>query len=133
MSKILILKPNQEFEVKEVKGKNIPYEVLRDSVGGLIELYNFSYELEKQNIDCFVDEEYLLKGGLEPTFCEVYDGKIVNVVFGNMVFCKNDEYGGSISLTDDDIALIKDKLSRVCIACIGDFPIPALMTCYSHK
>nr|DAF72348.1 MAG TPA: protein of unknown function DUF3846 [Caudoviricetes sp.] len=116
MSKILILTPEQNFKEVEIKGRTVPYEVLRDSVGGLIELYNFSYELEKRGIDCFVDEEYLLKGnGRNPdkyTFVEISNNeKILNIVLGNMVFCKTNFEGESLPLNNEDIEYIKKILS----------------------
>lgn len=133
MSKILILTPEQNFKEVEVKGRIVPYEVLRDSVGGMIELYNFSHELEKRGIDCWVDEEYLLKGnGRNPdkyTFVEISNNeKILNIVLGNMVFCKTNIEGESLPLNNEDIEYIKEILSfKVPFRILNDC---RLLTCY---
>jgi hypothetical protein len=113
MSKILILEPNNQFKEVEFKGNIVPYELLKESVDGLIECYDFSRELYNAGIDCFVNEEYLLLDNMKPNLLHVdREDKIKNIVLGNMVFCRYDNEGQSLPLSDSDIELIKNTLSN---------------------
>lgn len=103
--KVLIKRVNEEPEVKDIK---IDLDALHEIVGGYIEAIYFDYDLDSQGIFAYANEEAKLKH-LDCNFW-LYDKQ--DVCCGDVIFLKDNGTGGEISLTDEDIELIKKFLEK---------------------
>ena len=90
------------------------YKQLSDAVGGYLELAPIPRRIVTQGkytVDCFVDEEGLLKTPPLPTnlrLCRLTGHTIV----GNGVFAAHDNVGETVGLSKDDAAEIMLALRR---------------------
>lgn len=100
--KVVIKNPFEKPVVTEIEEGLKPLQKL---VGGLIDNV---YELTQQNINIWINDEGKIYN-LEPNFI-VYGGS--DIVVGTAVFTGYDDEGGDISLTDEQITIIKDYLSK---------------------
>ena len=79
------------------------YEQIRDGVGGFIERAPVPEIETKENyrIDCFVDEEGLVKRPPRPLNLNLA-GWCAMSLFGDAVFVAHDENGDTVGLTQED-------------------------------
>ena len=92
-----------QYKMVYYKGKEIPYEVLRDEIGNIIQ-YVYHVKLGADNLAIVVDDEGLLKG-LRPTFW-LYDEGTRRVesypLVGNVLVVKV-KGPETVGLTEDDV------------------------------
>lgn len=97
--------------------KRLPYEdrygFLQGLVGGLIEHYNLSAELESNNIDCWICDTGKLDG-LEPTF-NLLDkhGNILDRIVGPVVFTSFDREGHTFGLDVEQQKIVTEWLDSL--------------------
>lgn len=96
-----------KLDVAEAKDS---YEYIRDTVRGMIEHVPLN-SLDKNCIDMWCNDEGKLIG-LEPSIVLSHKGKPYDCVVGNVVFSRHNRGGDTVSLTDDDIKLIRDKFEE---------------------
>lgn len=99
------------FMCKEIKGD---LKSLQEEVGGLITLAPYFDELDDMGIDIYADDEGLLKA--DPKISVVVlgeNGRIENVLVGNIIFVGHDGEGNSQSLTEEQLEFLYDHLERV--------------------
>jgi hypothetical protein len=106
--KVLVLS-NGNFIQKEIENS---LEALQSEVGGYIEIPFLSEKMHNQNIDMIINEEGKMIDGLSAEIAVVNNGKIVDVVFGNIVFASTDDEGDTIGLTDEQIEFVKEELKH---------------------
>lgn len=106
---------NVELIFKEVEGES-SLEILQKEVGGYIEHLTWCFPwAEEVGIDAWGNDEATIYG--LPVSCLVVNGKyptghprqFVTWLRGNIVFTRFTEDGDTISLTEQDKELIKDK------------------------
>jgi len=90
----------------EVRPFDDELSYLQGLVGGYIEHYIISDELDYKFIDMWIDEEGKLKDGLTPTFALLHDHDLYDVIFGNCVFSKYDLDGNTLGLTPDEVSQV---------------------------
>ena len=100
--KVVIKKPFEKPVVTEIEEGLTPLQKL---VGGLIDNV---YELDEHNINIWINDEGKIYN-LDPNFL-VFGGN--DIAVGTAVFTGCDSEGGDISLTDEQITIIKDYLSK---------------------
>lgn len=86
------------------------YEFLKTTLGGYIERVPLR-DFETKGIDLWVNEEGKLIG-LNPSFMLTYNGEPYDFLVGDVVFTRYTDDGDTISLTDDDIKFIKNKVNN---------------------
>lgn len=96
---------NEDYDLKEVQIEP-KLSTYQEIVGGYIDCFRLTDKL-----GFYVNDEGKLID-LDPSFLLVSDKKIVEVASGNAVFTKIDGKGDSVSLTDEDIDLIKESFSH---------------------
>ncbi len=96
---------NEDYDLKEVQIEP-KLSTYQEIVGGYIDCFRITDKL-----GFYVNDEGKLID-LDPSFLLVSDKKIVEIASGNAVFTKIDGKGDSISLTDEDIDLIKESFSH---------------------
>lgn len=111
-----ILKLNEKLEWEEINFQAeddvVPYEVLSEAIGGLIEHVTFNLALEKCGIDVWIDEEGKIKV-LKPLVAvvDVSKRKVIDFLAGPVVFtAKRNGDGESYALTDGQIEIVKQVL-----------------------
>lgn len=107
------LKSNRERSVQvEIKPFKPELEYLQGLVGGFIEHYIIDRDLDRDQIDMWIDDEGKLKQ-LEPTWALMYQGGLYDVIFGNCVFSKYNREGETLGLNQDEVnRVIQFLLSR---------------------
>lgn len=113
--KVVIKKPNQSAKIDYI---NTELEDLQEVVGGLIEYPYFSGFSEK-GISLIVNEEGRFID-LKPNIALMHQNKIVDYIFGNIIFIGEKETDDGIeseSLNDEQIAFINKSFSNK-IKCI---------------
>jgi len=105
--KALVKEPNKPCKVVMIDDSLKSYQ---KQVGGLIEFVVIQ-DLHDKGIVCYCNEEGKILE-LKPNFALSWNGKVYDIVVGSVVFVRDDEDGGSTSLTDDDIKLIKTHLRK---------------------
>lgn len=103
MANIRILHLKANGENAEVIMKDSGYEASRELVGGYLEMLRVDDE-----IDLWLNEEGKLDG-LEPNFQLVHNGKVIDVVVGDVFFASHDDEGNTTSLTDKQINRIQER------------------------
>lgn len=106
--KVLVLN-NGTFEEKEI---NNTLEALQNEVEGYIEIPFLSEKLYNYGIDMIINEEGKFIDGLKIEIAIVHQEKIVDIVFGNIVFASHDEEGNAIGLTEEQIGFVMQELNR---------------------
>lgn len=86
---------------------------LQEQVGGYIEHFIISAELEQKGIDMWIDEEGKYKD-YHPTFalCD-NNGRVLDMIMGNCVFTRFNQSGETYGLTMEDVADVMKWLNRV--------------------
>lgn len=79
----------------------------RNFVGGSLEVYCIG-----NSLDIVLNQEGRLKG-LELRVEYIEGDRIIQVIAGDCFVCRHDEYGKFISINDEDIPYIKEKLKPV--------------------
>ena len=104
--KVLVLN-NGTFEKKEIDNT---LEALQTEVGGYIEIPFLFENFYNNGIDIIINEEGKFIDGLNIEIAVVHQGKIVDIVFGNIVFASHDEEGNTIGLTEEQIDFVMQAL-----------------------
>ena len=86
-----------------------------DSLQNLYKLINtdivehLEVDVNGKRYDFWFDEEGKLKEGTTPTYPLFYNGKLYDVIFGNIVVTKTNEEGETIGIPDEEFdSLMKD-------------------------
>ena len=79
---------------------------IHNMVGGYIELVPNTY-FDKKGIDVWCNEEGKFMN-LKPCVALAHQGKIFDIVVGNIVFTRCNDEGETVSLTDEDIEYINN-------------------------
>lgn len=84
---------------------------LQSFVDGYIEIPILSKKLYQNKIDMVINEEGKLKD-LKESLAITSNRQIVDVIRGNVVFVSHDEQGEMVSLTEEQVTLLKALLSE---------------------
>ena len=121
--RVLTKEPGLPPNVEEISNGLEPMQKI---VGGYIErvvLEAYWPAFEGSNIDLFCDEEHKMKAGWHERrnidLPHPDTGKIFDSVAGNVFFCSHDDEGDSVSLTDEQIALIIEVMGWEAIDATG--------------
>lgn len=106
--KVFVLS-NGEFIKKEI---NNNLEALQKEVEGYIEIPFLSEKLYNNGIDMIINEEGKFIDGLKIEIAVVHQKRIVDLVFGNIVFASHDEEGNTIGLTEEQMEFVTQELKR---------------------
>lgn len=105
----VIVLSNGKLEVKEIENT---LEELQKIVGGYIEIPFLGGIFNKYKINPIINEEGKFIEDLKPEIALI-DGntkKILDVVYGNIIFASHDEHGETIALNDEQIKVITEEL-----------------------
>lgn len=105
---VLVLS-NGEFIKKEIDSG---LDALQNEVEGYIEIPFLSEKLHNERIDMIINEEGKMIDGLNIEIAVVHQGKIVDLVFGNVVFASVDDEGNTIGLTEEQMQFVTEELNR---------------------
>lgn len=94
------------LNLKEVDYLEDSYDFLRKCIGGYLE-----HLVVDKNIDMWMDEDGKLKD-LDTTIILTRNYTMCDNVVGNVVFTRFNDDGETISLTDDDVKLIRNKFDN---------------------
>ena len=87
------------------------YKFISDAVGGYIERIPVD-KLDERHIDMWCNEEGKLLGTLKPLVVLSYRGDDYDFVNGNIAFTRCDDEGNTVTLTNDDIAFIREFFKK---------------------
>lgn len=115
--KVLILSNN---ELKEQEIDNT-LETLQQIVGGYIEIPYLSEILAENDIDIIINDEGKFIEGLKAEIAIVKDGtnEVLDVVMGNCIFASHNDEGDTISLTDEQIAIVQNELKMEAVLTVN--------------
>ena len=115
--KVLILSNN---ELKEQEIENT-LEALQKVVGGYIEIPYLSETLAKNDIDIIINDEGKFIEGLRAEIAIVKDGtnEVLDVVMGNCIFASHNDEGDTVSLTDEQIAIVQNELKMEAVLTVN--------------
>ena len=103
--KVVLLEPGKLAREAEIDGT---LEGMQSVVGGLIEP---GYYFEEP-VCVVLNEEGKMIDGLRVEIAVVHQGKIVDLVFGNVVFASVDDEGNTIGLTEEQMQFVTEELNR---------------------
>lgn len=83
------------------------YKFISDSVGGYIERIPVTM-FDEEHIDMWCNENGKLIP-LDPSVALYYKNKLYDIVMGNVVFTRSNKSGSTLTLTDNNIAKIKNE------------------------
>lgn len=108
--KVLVLS-NGNLEVKEIENT---LESLQEIVGGYIEIPYLSKDFSHNRIDVIINDEGKFIDGLNKEIAIVERGtnRILDIVYGNVIFASHDIEGNTISLNEEQIEIVKEKLKN---------------------
>lgn len=109
--KVLILN-NRQLALKDIRHS---LEALQEIVGGYIEIPFLSKIFFENDIDIIINEEGKLIEGLKPEIAVIKNGtnNILDLVYGTCIFASHDEQGNTVSLTEEQIEIIKSELKNI--------------------
>lgn len=112
MKDYLLLKSDGEFVELNSEDYSSTYDMLRENVQGYIECVSWLPMSFERNIDLWINEEGKLLGF--PPSIAIFDGneELIDLIAGNVVFARNDNYGETIPLQPGDVEYIKETLKR---------------------
>ncbi|MBP3916619.1 DUF3846 domain-containing protein [Clostridium sp.] len=84
-------------------------ENLQGEVGGLIDCPYISEDLSKEKIDMIINDEGKING-LKPNLVLSSEDKIIDIVFGPVIFASYDDEGNFSSLSENQVKFIKDRI-----------------------
>ena len=105
----VIVLSNGKLEVKEIENT---LENLRKIVGGYIEIPFLGGIFNKNKINVIINEEGNFIEDLKPEIALI-DGntqKILDIVYGNIIFASHDEHGETIGLNEEQIEVVMEEL-----------------------
>lgn len=99
---------NNTLELKTIENNLRKFQEI---VGGLIETPFVSHRLYEKGIDIIINEEG--KGlNLKPSMVVMNEGKIIDIICGNIIFTSHDNYGNQKSLTQEQIEYIVELVTN---------------------
>ena len=107
----VIVLSNGKLEVKDIENT---LENLQKIVGGYIEIPFLSGIFNKYKINPIINEEGKYIEGLKPEIALI-DGntkKILDIVYGNIIFTSHDEHGETIGLNEEQIKVVMEELKQ---------------------
>lgn len=115
--KVLILS-NNKLEAKEIDNT---LGTLQQIVGGYIEIPYLSETLAKNGIDVIINDEGKFIEGLKAEIAIVKDGtnEVLDVVMGNCIFASHNDEGDTVSLTDEQIAIVQNELKMEAVLTVN--------------
>lgn len=107
--KVLVLSDGN-LEEKEIENT---LEELQQIVGGYIEVPFLGKIFNENKIDIIINEEGKFIEGLQPEIAVVKTGTntILDIVYGNCIFASHDAEGNTISLNNEQIKIVMEKLN----------------------
>ena len=115
--RVLVLKDGEFYE-KEIENT---LKALQNEVNGRIEIPSISNKFRKNKIDIIINEEGKSIEGINKEIAVMDDkGRLIDIVYGNVVFASHDNKGNTIGLTDDQIDFIETSLARTVIITINN-------------
>ena len=111
MKKYLVLESWGGFKVVDGDDYESTYKVLSQNVDGCIECVSWIKPFAERGIDLWINDEGKLLD-LEPSLVVKDKGEFVELLCGNIVFARNNEYGDTLPLNDEDIEFIKSALRK---------------------
>ena len=99
-----------KLEVREIENT---LENLQKIVGGYIEIPFLGGVFNKNKINPIINEEGKFIEGLKPEIALIDSNtkKILDIVYGNIIFASHDEVGNTIGLTDEQIKIVMMELN----------------------
>lgn len=115
--KVLILSNN---ELKEQEIENT-LEALQEVVGGYIEIPYLSEVFAENDIDIIINDEGKFIEGLKAEIAIVKEGanEVLDVVMGNCIFASHNDEGDTVSLTDEQIAIVQNELKMEAVLTVN--------------
>lgn len=115
--KVLILSNN---ELKEQEIENT-LEALQKVVGGYIEIPYLSETLAENGIDVIINDEGKFIEGLRAEIAIVKDGtnEVLDVVMGNCIFASHNDEGDTVSLSEEQIAIVQNELKMEAVLTVN--------------
>lgn len=106
-----IVLSNGKLEVKEIENT---LENLQSIVGGYIEIPFLGGIFNENKINPIINEEGKYIEGLRPEIAMINSNtnQVLDVVYGSCVFASHDEHGETISLNDEQIKIVMEKLKN---------------------
>ena len=111
MEKYLVLKTNGMLEEIDGNDYSETYELLRDNVEGIIQCVSWVKPFAEKEIDLWVNDEGKLLD-LDLSLAITDNGKLIEVLNGNVVFARHNFEGDTLPLNDEDITFIKEILQN---------------------
>ena len=106
MNKYLVLNcEDMKFNVIDGNDYSTTYDMLKENVGGYIECVSWINCLSGRGIDVWVNEN----GNLPPSVILHDNGKIIDILAGNLVFARK-EGENTVPLFEEDIEYIIKKI-----------------------
>lgn len=101
------------MEEKDIKGD---LASLQREVDGLLTSPYITRKFEEYNVCIYADDEALLKEDPSPTLAiTTRSGKLINMIFGAIIFTAIDDEGETLGLTEEQIKFIKKELQEAVI------------------
>lgn len=107
----VIVLSNGKLEVKEIKNT---LEELQKIVGGYIEIPFLGGIFNENKINPIINEEGKYIDGLRPEIAmiDVNTKRVLDIVYGNIIFASHDEHGETISLNEEQIKIVMEELKN---------------------
>ena len=111
--KVLVLS-NGKLEEKDITNDLVELQAI---VGGYIEVPYISKTLNDNGIDVIINEEGKFIEGLKPEIAVINKktNSILDIIMGNCIFASHDAEGETISLSKEQIDIVKDALKLTVI------------------
>ena len=100
---------DKKIETKDVD--SIELEFLQKIVGGYIEIPSISRKFNENRINVVMNEDGKFKN-LYTSILLLSNGRIIDYIKGNVIFCSHDDDGETIGLTDEQIKIVKSELNN---------------------
>ena len=111
MDTILVI--NQKtLECKALElDKNNTLRQLQHLVDGNIEIPFINEKLYNNNIDVIINEEGKINDKCEMVIALNHNGRIIDILFGNIVFASSNKEGETVGLTKKQMTIVNEVLS----------------------
>lgn len=114
--RILVLS-NGNFTEKDIPDT---LEALQKEVGGLIDIPHMSDKLFRSGIDMIINDDGKGIEGINKEIAVLHDGKLVDIIYGNVVFAGYDAEGNNISLDEKQIDIVRQTFNKEVVMTIGE-------------
>lgn len=124
-----------KFEEVVIDNENgiVSYEFLKERLGLIEHLAGYNKTFDEHSISIWCNEEFRLNDNWEEDIdiAIIKNNQIIEVLAGTLVFCKDDYSNGeTYGLTDEEIEIVKNELSREVMVSVNRIVRPALLLDY---